>query len=287
LKSISLKSRIVSFILSAFLLAVAGLSTRAQASASPAAPDGPVVVRVYYGARENLDTLAKTLDIWEVNPEQAYLVALVSPERYAQLDQAGYRLEIDAVQTTELNQLHEPLPGQGADSIPGYLCYRTVEETFINMESLAANHPSLATWIDIGDSWDKLTAGGPVGYDLYALDLTNKITPGPKPTFFLMAEIHAREYVTAETAARFAEYLVSNYGIDPDITWLLDYYHVYIVPITNPDGRKKAETGLSWRKNTDSDDGCSNSSSWGTDLNRNMARRRPRNQKPTLYRISY
>ena len=128
------------------------------------------------------------------------------------------------------------------------------------MQTLALNHPNLATWIDIGDSWDKLTAGGPAGYDIYALDLTNKITPGPKSTFFLMAEIHAREYVTAETAARFAEYLVSNYGIDPDITWLLDYYHVYIVPMTNPDGRKLAESGDWWRKNTDSDDGCTDSS---------------------------
>ena len=58
-----------------------------------------------------------------------------------------------------------------------------------------------------------------------------------------MAEIHAREYVTAETAARFAEYLMANYGIDPDITWLLDYYKVYIVTMTNPDGRKMAEGG--------------------------------------------
>jgi len=104
------------------------------------------------------------------------------------------------------------------------------------METLAENYPSLATWIDIGDSWDKQTAGGPVGYDLYALDLTNKLTTGPKPTFLLMAEIHAREFVTSETAARFAEYLTSNYGVDADITWLLDYYHVYIVPMLIPMG---------------------------------------------------
>jgi hypothetical protein len=268
-KSIALKSRIVSFLLAAFLLAVTGLSTPVRASEAPVAPDGPVVVRVYYGARENLDTLAKTLDIWEVNHDQAYLVALVSPDRYLQLLQAGYRLVIDAVRTAELTQPREPLPGQGVDTIPSYPCYRTVEETYTSMEVLATSYPSLVTWIDIGDSWDKQHAGGSAGYDIYALDLTNKTTPGPKPTFFLMAEIHAREYVTAETAARFAEYLVNNYNIDPDITWLLDYYHVYIVPMTNPDGRIFAEGGDLWRKNTDSDDGCSDSNKWGTDLNRN------------------
>jgi len=266
-----LKSRFVRFLLVLSVLAIAGLSTRAPASAAPAVPAGPVVVRVYYGVRENLDTLANTLDIWEVNHDQAYLVALVSPDRYMQLNQAGYRLEIDPIRTAQLTQPRQPLPGQGVDTIPGYPCYRTVEETYTSMQSLALNHPNLATWIDIGDSWDKLMGGGPAGYDLYALELTNKTKPGPKPTFFLMAEIHAREYVTSETAARFAEYLVSNYGLDPDITWLLDYYHVYIVPMTNPDGRKLAEAGDWWRKNTDSDDGCSDSSSWGTDLNRNSS----------------
>jgi carboxypeptidase T len=262
------KSRIVGILLAFFMLAVAGLSSPVRASESPAAPDSPVVARVYYGARENLDTLAKTLDIWEVNHEQAYLLALVSPERYLQLFQAGYRLEVDVARTAELNQPHEPLPGQGAESFPGYPCYRTVEETYADMDALAANHSSLASWIDIGDSWDKLNDGGPAGYDIFALDLTNTNTPGPKPTFFLMAEIHAREYVTAETVARFAEYLVSNYGIDPDITWLLDYYHIYIVPMTNPDGRKWAEGGEMWRKNTHTNVLCS-FPDYGVDLNRN------------------
>jgi murein tripeptide amidase MpaA len=103
---------------------------------------------------------------------------------------------------------------------------------------------------DIGNSWDKVTAGGAAGYDIYALELTNQSfeVPGGKPTFFLMAEIHAREYTTAETATRFAEYLVNNYGTNPDITWLLDYFRIFIVTMTNPDGRKFAETGELWRK---------------------------------------
>ncbi len=39
--------------------------------------------------------------------------------------------------------------------------------------------------------------------------------------------------------------------------------------VTNPDGRKKAETGLSWRKNTNNNY-CSNTNSRGADLNRNF-----------------
>jgi hypothetical protein len=84
-----------------------------------------------------------------------------------------------------------------------------------------------------------------------------------------MAEIHAREYTTAELAIRFGEWLIQNYSLDPDATWLLDHFEVHILPMTNPDGRKFAEEGIYWRKNTDNDDGCTSARSWGVDLNRN------------------
>ena len=59
-----------------------------------------------------------------------------------------------------------------------------------------------------------------------------------------MSAIHAREYATAELITRFAEYLVENYGTDPDITWLLDYNEIHLLLQANPDGRKHAETGI-------------------------------------------
>ena len=52
---------------------------------------------------------------------------------------------------------------------------------FASAQALVGAHPSLASWIDIGDSWDKLRAGGAPGYDLMVLRLTNAATPGPKP----------------------------------------------------------------------------------------------------------
>lgn len=228
-----------------------------------------VVARVYFGDQANLGTLARYLDIWEVNHSEGYLVAMLSPVQLESLQQGGYQVIIDEEKTALLSIRNTPLPGQGPDTIPGYPCYRTVEETYNALSALAAANPNLAEWIDIGDSWDKVTPGGPAGYDIWALRLTNESIPGPKPTFFLMAEIHAREYVTAETAARYAEHLVANYGSNPDITWLLDYFQVYIVAMTNPDGRKFAEAGEWWRKNTDNDDGCTIYPNYGTDLNRN------------------
>ena len=261
-------------ILALLLLASGGAPARAlQTEPLPhmqTPPAGPVVARVYYPDRAALEKLGPMLDTWEVLPDQGYLVALLTPQEYVSLLSQGYRVEIDDNRTALVNQPRQPSPGQ-VNGIPGFACYRTVEETFASMASLASAHPRLASWQDIGDSWEKITPGGLPGYDLKVLVLTNQDIPGPKPKFFLMAEIHAREYTTAETAARFAEHLVNNYGVDPDVTWLLDTTEVHILPMTNPDGRKKAEAGNLWRKNTDNDDGCTFSSSWGTDLNRNSS----------------
>jgi carboxypeptidase T len=276
MKNISVGTRLVNFLLIFIILISTSTTVLAKGQAAAPAPDGspatPVVARVYFANGDDLNRLASTLDIWEVNHEAGYLVALLSPARYASLQQAGYRVIIDQAKTDLLNKPLVPLPGQGTDSIPGYPCYRTVDETYFSMQLLQSSYSYLVDLIDIGDSWDKVTPGGPAGYDLYALRITNeaKGDPDNKPTFFIMAEIHAREYTTAETAMRFAEYLTSNYGSNPDVTWLLDYFRVFIVPMTNPDGRTWAETGEIWRKNTNNiaGGGCT-FPDYGIDLNRN------------------
>jgi carboxypeptidase T len=50
---------------------------------------------------------------------------------------------------------------------------------------------------------------------------------------------------------------------------MLDHHEVHLMLHTNPDGRKKAEAGLSWRKNTNNNF-CANSNNRGVDLNRNF-----------------
>ena len=248
-----------------------------SAPPTPPTPSGTAsVVRVYFTSLADRDRLASQIDALETPTAGGYITAIVDDAQRQTLAAAGYRVEVDQGRTTLLNQPATRLPGQLA-GIAGYPCYRTVEETYASMARLAVDHPNLAAWINIGQSWKKLTTSGAAGYDLKVLILTNKSRPGPKPTFFLMAALHAREYSTAELAARFAEYLVSQYGVDPDVTWLLDYFQVDILPQANPDGRKIAEAGLYQRKNVNNTNGgtCSTTPTpwdqFGTDLNRNSS----------------
>jgi len=250
------------------------LSLALAITAGPAAgdPDSDyrlLVVRTYYDDDKMLDELARWTEPWEVDAEQRFAVVEVNAEGYKRLLAAGFRVEIDHKLTEKLNEPLEMLPGQEG-GIPGYPCYRTVEETFLAAEELAAVYPQLTSWIDIGDSWEKTTPGGPDGYDIKVLRLTNESIEVEKPSLYVLGSIHAREYAAAELATRFAEQLLESYDVDPDTTWLLDYHKIHIVLQANPDGRKKAETGLSWRKNTNNSDGCSISTSFGVDLNRNF-----------------
>lgn len=242
-------------------------------SQTPQQTSQPLVVKVGYSTHDEINYLASRYDVTEVDQKNGIAYLLVSADEMTAIQQAGYRAEVDGAKTKLINQPHLALPGQGPDSIPGYPCYRTVEETYTTLQNIVADHPEMAEEFDIGDTWDKVMHGEGHGYNIYALRLTNENfgVIDEKPTFFLMAEIHAREYATAELATRYAEYLINNYNVDPDVTWLLNYFRVFIVTMTNPDGRKLAEQGQMWRKNIDNDDGCTDPSSWGTDLNRNYA----------------
>lgn len=227
----------------------------------------PIVARVYFNSDADLVRLAGELDIWEVDRAQGYVVAQLHPDQYLTLPTVGYRFEVDEDKTARLNRPLEFLPGQ-IKGIPGYPCYRTVEETFAAAEAIVAAHPDLATWVDVGDSWEK-TQNPDNGYDMRVLRLTHSAMPGPKPKLFVMSAIHAREYAPAELATRFAEHLVNHYGIDPDVTWLLDYTEIHLMLHANPDGRKRAEGGVWWRKNTNNNY-CPDTNSRGADLNRNF-----------------
>jgi carboxypeptidase T len=253
--------------LGAVIVALAIAVRPAPAGDNPVFNYEEVVVRAYFDDPQMVWDLASWNEPWEVHYDKGYVVVEVSIAEYALLERAGFRLEIDHELTEELNRPLSYLPGQ-LTGIPGYPCYRTVEETYATAESLAAAYPHLATWTVIGESWEKQTGFG--GYDLKVLRLTNSNVEGEKPKIFIMAALHAREYTTAELVTRMAEYLVYNYGVDPDATWLLDHHEFHLLLQANPDGRKRAETGLSWRKNTNNNYCVTDPSKHGADLNRNF-----------------
>ena len=219
----------------------------------------------------------------ESNYAGGYLIFELDAQDMDKLRSFGFRFE----QATEfiqrrnqvLSQLQSlqasraaPTTGAPSDvtvqSIPSFSCYETVEETVAAAQGFVTAKPNLASWIDVGDSWEKTQGAG--GYDMRVLKLTNSAIVADKPKLFINSAIHAREYTTAPLVLEFARWLVNGYGANADATWILDHHEVHLMLHANPDGRKKAETGLSWRKNTNNNF-CANTNTRGIDLNRNFS----------------
>jgi len=255
------------FLIGAFLLITVGAFAADVESEIWPKDVERVVVRAFYEDMDALNKIHQQRAPWAVDHRKQYFVIDVDQAQYAQLVQMGYRLEFDEQRTTEMNAVRVVSPNQKA-GIPGFECYRTVAETLATGAQLASDYPQLATWFDVGNSWEQDNGLG--GEDVMVLKLTNSAVTEDKPKLFVMSSIHAREYTTAELNTRFAEYLLESYGEDADATWLLDYHEVHLLLISNPDGRKQAQTGILWRKNTNQNYCSPTSNNRGADLNRNF-----------------
>ncbi len=250
--------RSVSGALLALLLGCGGASAQAL--------DQTVVVRAWFDDEASIRAVAPLLGHAQIDRAKGVLRTEVDGALRQALLDAGFRIEIDADATRAVQGLAQA-ERAGMKSIPGFACYRTVEETQATLDTLVAAAPGLVEIVDIGPSWQAQTGSG--GYRLQVIRATNRSLPGPKPKVFVMASVHAREYTPAEFATRFVEQLVAGYGVDAEATWLLDHHELHALLQANPDGRKRAETGLSWRKNANTGF-CGGGNSAGIDLNRNF-----------------
>ncbi len=116
----------------------------------------------------------------------------------------------------------------------------------------------------------------------YALHITNRSIPGPKPVVWIDGDIHAREIATPEVVIRLIDHLTNNYATDADVHWLVDYHDIWLMPEVNPDGHHIVEAGGNgnapylFRKNGNNvgGSGCSwppsSFSQFGVDNNRNF-----------------
>ena len=260
LTTIAILSIIIALLLGSFALADDGPDAKMEGAPSDGYTNDTVIVRVYYPNPDIGNRVLISFEPWifETDYEEGYHLMKATQREIDLLTAAGLQVVVA-----------DPQQLPTVQSITGYPCYETVEETFVFAEALATTYPDLAAWTDVGNSWEKSAGLG--GYDVMVLRLTNSAIPGPKPKLFATSAIHAREYATAPLLVRFAEYLMDNYGADADATWILDHHEVHLMLHANPDGRKKAEDGAWWRKNTNQNYCSPTSSDRGADLNRNFS----------------
>mmetsp|Transcript_21794 Transcript_21794/g.56809 ORF Transcript_21794/g.56809 Transcript_21794/m.56809 type:complete len:444 (-) Transcript_21794:155-1486(-) len=105
------------------------------------------------------------------------------------------------------------------------------------------------------------------GRDMPAFHITGTSAITKKKIYF-QCQIHAREWISGATCMYIVDHLTSNYGVEDEVTKLLDQVELIVIPFTNPDGYEFTWTGSRlWRKNRSPPP--ERSTCYGTDLNRN------------------
>lgn len=218
----------------------------------------------------------------------AYLECDFSATEIAKMRQAGFAVEVLIEDVTAYYMERSQLPatddvvsskaagcgtistsnfprplGFTLGSMGGYFTY---QEMLDHLDSMASQFPDLITARQPIDTFLSHQ-----GKPIYYLSMTSQANPGAnKPQVLYTALHHAREAASLSQLVYYMYYMLENYGVDDEVTYLLDNAELVFVPCVNPDGYIRNQTtnpngGGFWRKNRRNNGG----GSYGVDLNRN------------------
>lgn len=159
----------------------------------------------------------------------------------------AYDFEIPNSEMEDFNNLnisYETLPrNRNVWNTRDFFSYQEIHDT---LSATVAQYPNIATMENLGVS----TRDGLI---IWALKLSdNPQIQEDEPDVLLNALIHAREPVSASILMGFIEEMTTGYGVDAEITTLVNNTEIWIIPILNPEGYLYVETGIPdpwWRKN--------------------------------------
>jgi hypothetical protein len=109
--------------------------------------------------------------------------------------------------------------------------YNSYSEVIESIKALNKSYPELTKAVLVGKSEE--------GREIWALEINNPKTGKAldKPGVYVDGNIHGNEIQAGEVALYLADYLLKNYGKNPDLTKDLDRNAYYIIPVVNVDGR--------------------------------------------------
>ncbi|MCK4305376.1 MAG: carboxypeptidase regulatory-like domain-containing protein [Candidatus Eisenbacteria sp.] len=168
------------------------------------------------------------------------------------------RADLDRL--TELGYAWKPLdrdlfPGARAGLREGNMDpeYHTYQEMWDELLALEANYPEICKFYDIGDClsksywWDNFSHE----YDVFAVRISlHPDIDEPEPCIVYDGRHHAREPTTTELVMAIAYHFCENYGIDPEITDIVNTTEIWCVPMINADGHQWVEDIDPWWRKT-------------------------------------
>ncbi len=112
--------------------------------------------------------------------------------------------------------------------------YHTNDEIETDFISWQSTYPTLFSYESIGISYE--------GRDLWAAKLSDNVTTDEAEIEVkYISTMHGDEPVGTEMCMYFIEDLLTQYGIDPELTELMTDFEIWIIPMMNPDGNAASQ----------------------------------------------
>jgi hypothetical protein len=180
-------------------------------------PQREILIRIDIKSR---DEIGKFIDmrLTLIDATQSYIKAIVSEKELNMLKNIGYKVKIlveDLVHEMNLLRARED--------------FHDYDEMTAELEDIATNYPLITKLYDIGDSVELR--------NIWAMKITdNPDIEENEAEVCIMGAHHGNEFMSVEIPLKMARYLAENYGIDPNVTYLVNNREIWIVPMVNPDG---------------------------------------------------
>ncbi|MBE2280347.1 MAG: carboxypeptidase regulatory-like domain-containing protein [Ignavibacteriaceae bacterium] len=209
--------------------------------------NGEIYFKFQVFSHEELNDLTQIISIDGF--DKGTVTAYANELGYKQLTGRGYRIELLPHPGDEFVTMTSSIVGISEwDSYPTF-------DTYLNMmNNFATDYPSMCSIYNAGSSvlnrqilFAVVNAPGSQGY---------------KPKVLYSATIHGDETTGYILTLRLIHHLLTNYGIDPLVTYLMDNLEIWINPLANPDG--------TYRTGNHTVTGARRSNNNGIDINRNF-----------------
>jgi PKD repeat protein len=183
--------------------------------------------------------------------ENKNCIAYASTKQFAALLAAGYKPELlvpPSFLTTDLKMIDS----DGLKNSYEWDAYPTYGAFVTMMNNFQTDYPAMCTIHSI------VTLAS--GHEVLVAQVNNGSSEG-KPKFLYSSTIHGDETTGYILTLRLIDYLMSNYGINEEVTNIMDNVDIWISPLANPDG--------TYYLNDNTVNGATRGNANGVDLNRN------------------
>ncbi|MGD8452227.1 MAG: M14 family zinc carboxypeptidase [Phycisphaerae bacterium] len=194
----------------------------------PQGYEGYQVVEVLIETERELEALrgllnaGREFELWSEVLMPGRMKVRVAPAGQDAFAASGLRSEVVVADLQEY--LDERFGGDRGGDFFSTLRTYAEHEQFI--DELVAQYPTLTEKFSLGTSVE--------GRPMWALHIKGSGTD--KPGVMFHGSQHGNEQAGASVVAYLASHLLSNYGTDDELTWLVDHVDWYLLPIMNPDG---------------------------------------------------